>query len=204
MSENTPHDENPHDDRTEVVPPPPPPPAEPAEPVSATEAPEAAAAPPPPADAPPAGAVPPPPPGAAGQPQQYGPPQYGPPGAQTGATAAPLSPQEEKTWGMLSHVIGAVAMVRHAGVLGFVGSLIIYVLYKDRGPFVRAHAANSLNIQITTGIGVVISFLLMFVLIGFVTIFLVAIWALVMHIIGAIKANNGEWWDPPLVPKFVR
>ncbi len=199
MSENTPHDETPHDDRTEVVPPPPPPPAEPA------GAPEAAAPPPPPPPAgpPPAGAVPPPPPGAAGQPPQYGPPQYGPPGAVAGTTPAPLSPQEEKTWGMLSHVIGAVAMVVTSGVLGFVGSLIIYVLYKDRGPFVRAHAANSLNIQITTGIGVVVSFLLMFVLIGFVTIFLVGIWALVMHIIGAIKANNGEWWDPPLVPKFV-
>ena len=103
-----------------------------------------------------------------------------------------------------SYLVVVLLYLALAGVLGFVGSLIIYLLYKDRGPFVRAHAANSLNIQITTGIGVVISFVLMFVLIGFVTIFVVGIWALVMHIIGAVKANNGEWWDPPLVPKFVR
>ncbi len=197
MSENTPHDDTPHDDRTEVVPPPPPPPA--AEPVEPAQA--AAPPPPPPpsgADGPGAGAVPPPPPGA-GQ-QQYATPAPGT------MTAAPLSPQEEKTWGMLSHVIGAVAMVASAGVLGFVGSLVIYLLYKDRGPFVRAHAANSLNIQITTAIAASsLSFVRSsFVLIGFLTLFLVRIWALVMHIIGAIKANNGEWWDPPLVPKFVR
>ncbi|HMM96895.1 DUF4870 domain-containing protein [Phycicoccus sp.] len=159
--------------------------------------------------------APPPPPGAqyAAPEQQYAAPQYQQSQYQqpqyqqpypAPAAPTPISPQEEKQWAMLSHVIGAVAMVVTSGVLGFVGSLIIYLLYKDRGPFVRAHSANSLNIQITTAIGVVISFVLMLVLVGFVTIFVVGIWALVMHIIGAVKANNGEWWDPPLVPKFVR
>ncbi len=95
-------------------------------------------------------------------------------------------------------------MVISAGTLGFVGSLVIYLVYKDRGPFVRAHAANSLNIQITTAIGVVVSFILMFVLVGFVTIFLVGIYAFVMHIIGMVKANNGEWWNPPFTPRFVK
>ena len=60
----------------------------------------------------------------------------------------PISPSEERTWGMLSHVVPLAAMVLSAGTLGFVGSLVIYLLYKDRGPFVRRQAANSLNIQI--------------------------------------------------------
>ncbi len=77
-------------------------------------------------------------------------------------------------------------------------------MYKDKGPFVRAHAANSLNIQIITGIALLISIPLMLVLIGFFTFGLALLFAFVMHIIGAMKANSGEWWDPPLTPKFVR
>ncbi|GIL35878.1 DUF4870 domain-containing protein [Phycicoccus sp. DTK01] len=201
MSENTPRDDAPRDEPTQIVPPPP---AEP-------PAPPAAPAPTPGWETPAAGEVPPPPPQpqyaqqAPGQQQyaqqpygqqQYGQPQYAP--------AAPLTAQEEKTWALLSHAAGLVAMVISAGTLGFVGSLVIYLVYKDRGPFVRAHAANSLNIQITTAIGVVVSVILMFVLVGFVTIFLVGIYAFVMHIIGMVKANNGEWWNPPFTPRFVK
>jgi uncharacterized protein len=97
-----------------------------------------------------------------------------------------------------------VAMVLSAGTLGFVGSLVIYLMYKDRGPFVRQHAANSLNVQVITGIILLISFPLMLVLIGFVTYPLALVFAFVLHVIGAVKANNGEWWDPPMTPHFVR
>jgi uncharacterized Tic20 family protein len=26
----------------------------------------------------------------------------------------------------------------------------------------------------------------------------------VLHVIGAMKAYNGEWWTPPLTPQFVK
>ena len=95
-------------------------------------------------------------------------------------------------------------MVLSAGFLGFVGSLVIYLMYKDRGPFVRQHAANSLNIQIITGIILLVSLPLMLVLVGFLTFGLALVWAFVLHVIGAVKAHNGEWWDPPLTPRWVR
>ena len=94
------------------------------------------------------------------QPGPPTPPNYGAPGA-------PLTPDQERNWATLSHVVPLIAMVVSAGTLGFVGSLVIYLLYKDRGPFVRQHAANSLNIQIITGIVLLISFPLMLVLVGF-------------------------------------
>ncbi len=122
------------------------------------------------------------------------------------AVSAPaqISPQQERQWGLIAHLAPLVAMVLSAGTLGFVGSLIIYFMYRDKGPFVRAHAANSVNIQIMTGIVLLISFPLMLVLIGFFTYPLAIAVAFVMHIIGAIKANAGEWWSPMLTPKFVR
>ena len=26
----------------------------------------------------------------------------------------------------------------------------------------------------------------------------------VLHLLGAMKAYNGEWWSPPMTPRFVR
>ena len=121
-----------------------------------------------------------------------------------GVQQQPISPGQERTLGAVAHGVPLVAMVLSAGFLGFVGSLAVYLLYKDRGPFVRAHAANSLNVQIVTGIVLLISFPLMLVLVGFATYALALVFAFVMHVLGAIKANNGEWWNPPMTPRFVR
>ena len=123
------------------------------------------------------------------------PPGYGP---------QPMSPSEERNLGMLAHVIPAILLPLSAGTLGFVASLVIYLVYKDRGPFVRQHAANSLNVQIIAAIGLVVSTILMIVLIGFVLYPVVIVAAVVIHVIGAIKANNGEWWTPPLTPALVK
>ena len=114
-----------------------------------------------------------------------------------------VSPAEERTMGMLAHAIPLVAMVVSAGLLGFVASLVLYLIYKDRGPFARENAANSLNVQITTGLVLLISVPLMLVLIGFVTFGLALVVAFVLHLLGAIKANRGEWWRPPVTLRLV-
>ncbi|MEK4243008.1 DUF4870 domain-containing protein [Janibacter sp. FSL W8-0316] len=132
--------------------------------------------------------------------QQTPPPQTPPPGY----APTPMSPTEERNLGMIAHLVPAVLLPLSAGTLGFVGSLIIYLIYKDRGPFVRAHAANSLNVQIMTAIALLLSSVLMIVLVGFLLYPLVIVVATVIHVLGAVKANNGEWWTPPLTPQLVK
>ena len=105
-------------------------------------------------------------------------------------------------------------MVCSAGFLGFLASIAVYVVHKDRGPFVRSHAANSINVQISMFIWLVVATVLYVVLgivtlgIGFVVflpVFLVPlVVAGILHVIGAVKAYNGEWWNPPMTPQFVR
>ena len=188
--------------------------------------------PPPPAPSSAQGSTPPPPPPAQPQPANPGPghvhtppaqsysqpphqqpayqqPAYPQPGQGQPAQATAygqqvLDPAQQRQWGMFAHVIPLIAMVLSAGLLGFVGSLVIYVMYKDRGDFVRQHAANSLNIQIMTGIVLLISFPLMLVLVGFATYFIALAIAFVLHIIGALRANEGQQWSPPLTPAFVK
>ena len=133
---------------------------------------------------------------AAGQPQPGQPVSY--------SQQQVLDPAQQRQWGMLSHLIPLVAMVLSAGVLGFVGSLIVYVMYKERGDFVRQHAANSLNIQIMTGIVLLISLPLMLVLVGFATYGIALVVAFILHIIGAMRANEGKQWTPPMTPAFVK
>jgi len=169
------------------------------------------------------GQVPPPPPGPShaqptsqpgypqpGYPQtgypQTGYPQTGQtyPGQATAYGQQVLDPAQQRQWGMFAHLVPLVAMVLSAGLLGFVGSLVIYVLYKDRGDFVRQHAANSLNIQILTGIVLLVSLPLMLLLVGFLTYFAALAVAFVLHIIGALRANEGQLWTPPMTPSFVK
>ncbi|MGL5827884.1 MAG: DUF4870 domain-containing protein [Nocardioides sp.] len=122
-----------------------------------------------------------------------------------GAPPPQITPGQERQWGMLAHLAPLVAMVLSAGTLGFVGSLVIYLIYKDKGPFVRAHAANSLNVQIMTAIALVVSIPLVLALgLGILTAIAAIVFAFVVHILGAVKANSGEWWDPPLTTRFVR
>ena len=151
--------------------------------------------------------------------------QPGPGGQQRAATASSRSPptarrrprcrpQQERTWGAISHAGAVVAMICSAGFLGFLASIAVYVVHKDRGPFVRAHAANSINVQISMFIWLVVATVLYVVLgivtlgIGFVVflpVFLVPlVVAGILHVIGAVKAYNGEWWNPPMTPQFVK
>ena len=116
----------------------------------------------------------------------------------------PMKPSDERTTGMAAHLVALGATVLSSGFLGFVCALVMYLVFRDRGPFVRAHAANALNIQILAGIVMLVSLPLMLLLVGFLTFGAAVLWAVIMHIIGAVKANSGEWWDPPLSPRFVK
>ena len=125
-----------------------------------------------------------------------------------------MSPEDERTWGAISHGGAVVAMICSAGFLGFLASVAVYVIHKDRGPFVRAHAANSLNIQITMFIWLVVLGILtipvaIFTLGVGLVVMLPALAAAfvvagILHVIGALKAYNGEWWNPPFTPRFVK
>lgn len=130
------------------------------------------------------------------------------------AAPSTMSPQDERTWGAISHAGAVVAMICSAGFLGFLASVAVYLVHKDRGPFVRAHAANSINIQITMFIWLLVIGILTIPIAIFtlglgLVVMLPALGAPfvvagVLHVIGAIKAYNGEWWTPPLTPQFVR
>jgi uncharacterized Tic20 family protein len=86
---------------------------------------------------------------------------------------------------------------------GFLGPLIVYLVSRDRDPFVRHHASEALNFSITLLIGYVVCFVLVFVLIGFLLLPVLWITSVVLHVMAAMAANRGEWYRYPLNLKLV-
>ena len=111
------------------------------------------------------------------------------------AAPSPLSPSDERLWATLIHVGGIF--------FGFLVPLIGYLVLKDRGPLVRQHSATALNFQLTVLIGYVASWILMFVMIGFVTYLAVWVYSIVFAIIAAVAANKGEGYKYPLAIPFI-
>ena len=116
----------------------------------------------------------------------------------------PLSPSEERTWATITHAAAGGAMLVSAGTVGFVVALVIYLVYRDRGPFIRAHAANAVNIQLTALIGIVVCVVLFWLIFPLFIAGAIVVGAVILHAIAAIRANEGQWFDPPLTIRFVR
>jgi uncharacterized Tic20 family protein len=134
-----------------------------------------------------------------------GPPSPPPPGGGTpqgwGQGGYPAVPsQEERNWALAAHV-GTFVAAWFA--MGFLAPLVIMLVKGKDSAFVRAHAVESLNFQISLLIYLVISAILAFVLIGFVLLAVVGIFALVVIILATVKAANGEEYRYPLCIRLV-
>lgn len=110
---------------------------------------------------------------------------------------------DDRNLGAIAHITPLILMLVSGGLAGFIGSLVVYLYAKDRSPGARQYAATALNVQITVAIASAISYVLMLVLIGFVTLPVVLVLGVIAHVVGAIKASNGEVFTPPITPRFV-
>ncbi len=142
----------------------------------------------------------------------------------------PHNPADNKAaiWGYL-----LVVFSNFAGILGFIGVIVYYVMNRDKSHFVRHHAAQALNTLITSvllgiiivlGVGAFVGFsspdltgtspeviadsgvngLLFGIIAAIILLIVTSLAAIITSIIGAVKANNGEYWKNPLAFPFVK
>ena len=109
---------------------------------------------------------------------------------------------DEKTWGMLAHLSSLVGFVIPFG--NVLGPLVVWMIKKESMPFVDSQGKEALNFQITVMIAGIICIPLMFVLIGFVLMFVVAIAWLVLSIIAGLKAQAGEDYRYPWALRLIK
>jgi uncharacterized protein len=116
------------------------------------------------------------------------------------------SSQTDRNWASASHWGSLVAAWL---AMGFLAPLIIMLTVGNQSPFVRKHAVESLNFQISLLIysGVAILFSILTLGIGLIVVLpvgLVAIVAALVFLIqGSIKAANGQDYRYPLTLRFV-
>lgn len=99
----------------------------------------------------------------------------------------------------------SIAMLVHLGGIffGFLPSLIVFLVKKD-DPYLCEQAKEALNFQITMLIAMVVAWISMFLLIGFLLMPAVGITNLVLCIIAGIKTNNGENYRYPFALRLVK
>lgn len=109
---------------------------------------------------------------------------------------------DDKTFGMLCHLSGLIATAVIG--LGFVGPLVVWLWKKDQSSFIDAHGKEALNFQITVLIAAAISFLLVFVIIGFFLLIVVGIGSLVLGILACVAASQGRPYRYPVCIRFIK
>ena len=118
--------------------------------------------------------------------------------------AAPLSESDDRQWASLAHL---------GGILSFLPSLIIWLIFKDRGRFTSTEAKEALNFQITLLIGYVainvISLILAIVTFGIGGLFVGVAWLLwvagvIFSIVGFLKAKDGQNYRYPFALRLIK
>jgi uncharacterized Tic20 family protein len=137
----------------------------------------------------------------------YTPPSHPESAAPPAVTSVPSN--DERMWAMLGH-LSALTGILTGGIGNIVGPLIVWQVKKDTMPFAAAESKEALNFNITWLLGslilLAITFVLMFVAIGFLLI--PVLWGIgiawiVFSIIAGLKANEGKPYRYPLTIRFI-
>jgi uncharacterized Tic20 family protein len=116
--------------------------------------------------------------------------------------APPLTEAEDKQWASFAHF---------GGVLGILPSLIIWLIFKDRGAKTNVEGKEALNFQITVTVLQVILWILgtalAVVVIGllfYVLWFVVWVAAVIFSILGGVKVNGGGSYRYPVSIRLIK
>ena len=125
--------------------------------------------------------------------------------APTPAAAAPLSTAEDNQWASFAHL---------GGILSFLPSLIIWLVFRERGAFTNQEAKEALNFQITVTIGhiaiAIINSILLVVTVGFwgliswlfpLALFVITV---IFCIQGFLKAKDGVAYRYPFALRLIK
>lgn len=123
----------------------------------------------------------------------------GHPITQPGATSsspnnAPLTEAEDRQWASLAHLLG---------ILGFLPSLIIWLIFRERGAFTKAEGKEALNFQITMLIIEIVGYLTSIAFIGFLILPAVYVVRIVFSILAYNQSKDGASYRYPLTLRLI-
>jgi uncharacterized protein len=119
--------------------------------------------------------------------------------------------EDERTWTLIAHFGGAALAFISGGWLGWVAPLVAMLAKGNQSPSVRQQSVGALNFQLLWAVVAlaitVISTCLTVIVIGVFGFFLLAVpWLMgtIFGIVAGVKAANGEPYQYPGAPNWVK
>ena len=113
--------------------------------------------------------------------------------------AAPLTEAEDKQWASFAHF---------GNIILLLPALIIYLVFKDRGPKVAVEGKEALNWTINvTGAWIILAILSVIPFIGLIfsiLLFALAIVNIIFAILGGVKVNGGGSYRYPVNIRWIK
>ena len=111
--------------------------------------------------------------------------------------------KQARIWGTLCHLTALIVMtgIPFGHILG---PLVVWLLKKNRYPFVNDQGKESLNFQLSMTLYAFVAALLIFVNIGAIMLFGLVVGNLILVIIASVKAFNGETFHYPFKIRFIK
>jgi uncharacterized protein len=105
---------------------------------------------------------------------------------------------DERVLGVLSHILAIVPGI------GIFGPLVIWLIKKDESSFVEANAKESLNFQLTMLICFIVSWLLVFIIVGFFLLAALGITNVVLVIVATVKTSENKIYRYPFNFRLIK
>lgn len=153
-----------------------------------------------------------------GQPSEPGPGPHGAPGGpqQPGPTGQQPHPDypgqgprgDDRALAVLAHLSPLIALVLSAGFLSFLGPLLVWLIWRERGELVRNASASAFNFNLTVWLASIIAWICVFTVV--LIPLAIVLWAvagvaqIALSILGAVRANKGVVYRYPFQVPVLR
>jgi uncharacterized Tic20 family protein len=104
--------------------------------------------------------------------------------------------QDAKNMGMLCHLLGLFTC--------FLGPLVLWLIQKDKMPFVDYHGKEALNFQITVMLASMVAGISFLCIIGIVLLPAVGLADLILSIMACVAASRGEYYKYPVCLRLIK
>ncbi len=107
-----------------------------------------------------------------------------------------------RQWAMFLHFSVLLGLVV-VPIAGWIAPIVIWQIKKDEFPEIDEHGRIVVNWMISSFIYGIVSFFLIFLVIGIPMMAALGVVSVVFPLIGGIKANQGEIWPYPLSLRLI-
>ena len=120
-------------------------------------------------------------------------------------TGSPTPTVEEKTWGMLAHLLTLSPYLVALPFLSILMPLLVRVTMGEKSVWVANNAKEALNFQLTLLIGYAVALVTLPCLgLGVLIGIAVALYALVLTVLASVKARDGQMYRYPATLRLVK